>query len=304
MRRRTLSRISLSSAVISFGIIPALAIEPLTLKPSSKWFVNYGDDSCRLAREFGSDSAKQTLILERFGPGDTFNLALMGTAARANTDNSPARIRFGPVEAVQKIGYFMGDFGKGRPALLFRGSVRIAGANAAEIKQMRSLGPFEVKNFAAISTEREAAVTFLQISRTSGRSLILETGSLGKAFAALRKCTDDLMTTWGVNPEKYAKQSRAAMPDGSVGPWITDGDYPQQAIAARQRGIVNFRLSVDETGKPTACHIQQSTSAKDFDAAVCASLMRRAKVRPALDENGKPIASFYRSNVVFDMPTR
>ena len=54
-------------------------------------------------------------------------------------------------------------------------------------------------------------------------------------------------------------------------------------------------------GKPSACHIQQSASPPEFSKAVCDAMMRRAHFEPALDKDGKPVASYYRSSVIFLM---
>ena len=64
-------------------------------------------------------------------------------------------------------------------------------------------------------------------------------------------------------------------------------------------GIVNFRLLVDQAGKPTDCEVQRSTRPKEFDDAVCRAAMRRAEFEPALDAQGKPVPSYWIATVNF-----
>jgi TonB family protein len=65
---------------------------------------------------------------------------------------------------------------------------------------------------------------------------------------------------------------------------------------------VHFRLSVDARGKVSDCHIQRSTRPEGFDEAVCEVLMHRARFKPALDAEGKPMASYYINTVRFIIP--
>ncbi len=124
---------------------------------------------------------------------------------------------------------------------------------------------------------------------------------MDKPLAALSTCIDELMTHWGIDIEKHKKLSRSVVPDGNPGRWIKGNDYPTDMLHQRQPALVQFRLSVDETGAVTGCHIQKTTRPKEFDDAVCKSLTRRANFLPALDENGKPIKSFYRNTVRFQI---
>jgi len=73
-------------------------------------------------------------------------------------------------------------------------------------------------------------------------------------------------------------------------------------LYAGQSAIVEFRMIVSDDGSPASCHIQSTTRPKEFDKAVCGSLMKRARFKPALDADGKPLASYYRNTVRFAIP--
>jgi TonB family protein len=105
----------------------------------------------------------------------------------------------------------------------------------------------------------------------------------------------------GIDVAQLATLSRRALPTGSPTTWLVSRDYPSGAQFTALQGIVNFRLSVDESGMPSACHIQQSSHPPEFDAALCSGMMRRARFIPALDKDGKPLASYFRGTAVFKM---
>ncbi len=279
---------------------PAFAAkEPERLSPSSKVYLDYGEDKCRMAREFGTDKNKVTLMMDRFGPDDESNIILSGPRFKKYSVDGMMSVRFMPYDADPKVAYFAGFLGKGNPAMIVRGTTRISPYSKEEIKQIEAAQKNKDKSAASqvppimpITPAQEAAVTGVAIKIPGSAEMILETGSLGKAFVEMRKCTDNLLTTWGVDPAKYAGQSKAVEPITRPEQWVVSNDYPQAALYKYKRAIINFRLSVNDTGAATACFVQQSADTPEFDGIVCKALMRRAKFSPALDAQSKPMASF------------
>ncbi|MFD2987422.1 energy transducer TonB [Sphingopyxis terrae] len=277
--------------------------EPLHLQPSSKWLLNYADDSCRLARQFGEGDDKVMLVMDRFEPGDGMRMSFFGKPARTSRMDGDAKIRFGPDQAEQEIGFYPGRGDGKTPALVLRSEVRIAPRSEAEnaaYDAARNAGDFGFR-WSMVTPVEEAAVTWIEVGSPVSRPFVLETGSMGNAFAALSKCTDELLDHWGIDVARHATMTRPVTPISDPGQWIRSGDYPQEMLWQGQRALVQFRLNVDASGKPTACHIQQTTRAKEFDDAVCKSIMRRAEFKPALDADGKPMASYWLSSVNFHM---
>jgi Gram-negative bacterial TonB protein C-terminal len=270
---------------------------PVTLSPTSNWEVNYADDSCRMGRRFGSGADEVTIIFDRYAPGDAFRLVLAGKRFDNAPEGRTLEVQFGPSELVQKLEYFPGSIGKSQPSVSIRPSLRIAPFSPGETEKLRTSPPNTL--LPRIGPGREAAVTFIALGRPLPKPVRLATGSMRKPFEALDTCVNELMTHWGIDVARHATVVRGVTPVTSPGKWMTSSDYPLGMLVSGGRGIVNFRLSVGEDGKPIACHIQQSTRPKAFDDAVCAAMMRRARFYPALDKDAKPIASFYRSTVVF-----
>jgi TonB family protein len=291
----------LSACLIVCASVPAQAEkEELQLKPSSKWQVDYADDSCRLARQFGQDTHAVTLIIEQFGPGQSFKLTLAGPAFKQVSGEGSIYLKFGPAEDVQDEPYYLGSIGKA-PALLLRTTMRIAPPSKEERQALKRPRDEETK-LASISEDRVAAVSELNIGKPLRQPMRIFLGSMRAPFSALDKCINELMTHWGVDVTKYATQSRPLRSNQKRGAWIGDEDYPKNMISQGKRAMLNVRLSVDATGVPTACHLQQSTGPKEFDDTVCRALMRRARFEPALDAEGKPFASFFRQSINFNMP--
>lgn len=100
-------------------------------------------------------------------------------------------------------------------------------------------------------------------------------------------------------PEFYA---RAVTPLSNPGGWITEDDYPAQALRYEMTGSVGFRLRVDPEGAPSACETSYSSGWAFLDRTTCDLLMRRARFRPALDRRNKPVASYFSSRVRWEIP--
>ncbi|MFD1765926.1 energy transducer TonB [Sphingorhabdus buctiana] len=300
MRAFVLLAVAASSALMTNPV--QAAPEPLKLAPTSKWHVDYADERCRLAREFGEGTSKTTLFLDKYGPGESFRMVVAGGPVKTDVAQADLAVRFGPTEQAQPLFFLNGNLGESS-ALVFGGEIRIAGPNpseAAAIKAKRHGDPWI--ELAPIAPERYSAVRYLEFGKPLRKAVQLETGSLKSAFAALDKCVDDLVASWGVDIEKHKTLSRNATPTDNPGKWVVSSDYPIKMLQAGQPAFVDFRLSVGADGKPSGCKIQATTRPKEFDDAVCQSLMRRASFLPALDASGQPIASWWRSRVRFQLP--
>jgi len=280
------------------------AKKTLQLAPTTKWVLNYADDSCRLGRRFGDGKETVMVLLDRFAPGNAFKLTFAGNPVKLRqAATKRVTLQFGPEEPERQASFFVGTLGKDssgrkRPALIMQGAISFRSPVNQKGKRKfstRLLPKYDEKKYAA-------AITSLRIGSPLRKHVILETGSMAKPIAALNKCIDELLTHWGIDVEKHKNLTRRAWPANNLKKWVVADDYPPKMLSKGQQGTVNFRLSVDANGAPSACHIQLSTRPKEFDDAVCKALMKRAKFTPALDANGVAIASFFRNTVNFLIP--
>ncbi len=277
----------LSALTLSMlAFIPAHAAEPLTLKASSAWNVDYANERCRLARTFGTGEKMVFLLMDLYGPSEYFRLTIAGKPLRTIATKGEATVQFGPIEQEQKLSFLSGNLGK-EPALVFSGSARIARPSDAEALAIKKRKAGEWVDVQPISEDRKKAVQYFRIGKPLRNPLILETGPMRAPMAALNKCIDNLLVTWGIDIEKHKYLSQEAKPLQSPGKWIIWSDYPIKMLSAGQPALVNFRLNIGADGVPTACYIQATTRPKEFDNAVCKSVMRRARFSPAMDAEGK-----------------
>lgn len=63
------------------------------LAPSSPWNLNYGTNSCRLLRVFGTDDNKVAFYIEKYGISPEFTVLVAGKSIRRMIDTE-AKIRF------------------------------------------------------------------------------------------------------------------------------------------------------------------------------------------------------------------
>ena len=110
----------------------AYAAEPLRLAPSSKWHVNYAEDSCRLARSFGVGKEEVTLVLDRFRPGPEVRMTLVGSPVNVRSDVRRIILRFGPNDAEFEKGFAPGTLDNGKAAIVVGGNLWITGYNTTE----------------------------------------------------------------------------------------------------------------------------------------------------------------------------
>jgi hypothetical protein len=291
---------TLLSAVFA---LPAHAAGKTTvLKPTSKWVVDYEDDFCRLSRNFGEGEDKLTLIMDRYSPSQSFLITLVGKPINHLLYNGSVKLRFGPDEAEQDVETFPGKLGEATPSLIMRRSIAMAPSTKDEIKRFQAAmksGERTDNIFTDMSDARIQTVKHLSIYKSKYYQLQLETGSMGKPMAAMSQCIDQLVASWGVDVKRHANLSKKVTPLKSSTPWVTHHDFPGVMIQKQQPAIVNFRLSVDEKGVASACHIQKTHREKGFDDVVCKSMMKNARFLPALDANKVPIASYYLGSVTF-----
>ncbi len=273
----------------------AAAPEPLSLKPSGKWTVDYQPDGCRLLRQFGEGENKSFIIISRYAPSDSFGLTLVGKPYNINSSGK-ANIQFGPTEAIQTIDFFAGETDV-LPSLLAK---RNMGISSMSSEQYNKLGEAGYLAWRKAAPEREKLVEYVTVGKPLRRAVKLETGPLDKPMAALANCIDNLVASWGLDVEKHKSLTRWVTPINDKRLWMTSDDYPSKMNSTGQPALVYFRLDIDEAGKVTGCHIQQTTRPKEFDDAVCKGISKRAKLLPALDAGGKPLKSYYHDSVRFD----
>lgn len=283
----------------AFASAQVAAADPPVLEPSSKWVLDYADGYCRLVRQFGGSGRETIFYLEQYEPGDTYTVQIAGPDFATQGLRQPS-FRFGPeggsVPTYRLIGSSLGKFGSGA----------MANEVALLPKPERERNTLSEKDLGKVEPPMDPAaakpITWFEVleeQRVIGR---LALGSMHDPVKALNSCTEDLLTHWGIDVAAHKGRSRGVAVKGNPGDWIGAGDYPVELMRAGTQGVVHFRLDVDERGRATQCSIQQSTRPAQFDRVVCSKIARNARFEPALDSAGKPMKSFWRSTVRFELP--
>jgi periplasmic protein TonB len=105
------------------------------------------------------------------------------------------------------------------------------------------------------------------------------------------------------SPAKVAQfAKRPPMPLGAIEKRVTNDDYPASALARKSEGVVKFSLVIGENGRVSDCSIIKSSGDAALDSATCFHIKRRAKFRPATDENGNPTVGKYTGKITWRLP--
>jgi TonB family protein len=278
---------ALAAAVAVAG--SAQASEPEKLTRTGKWVVDYDRDACHLLAQFGTGEHVLAIRLTRYEPGDSFDLVFYGHRVASPDTRSEAKIDFGlrgTPAAVKTVNGKAGNL----PMMLI-GSARLDGW---EREKSEDIAP-------SLSPQQEDAVTGVTVRIGRKKAFRVEFGPLSKPMAQLRTCQADLLKSWGYDPVVQTTLATPVKPANSPASWLRDNDYPSGAVAAGQNGVVQFRLDVDAEGKVHGCHVLARTSPDVFADTTCRNVTRRARLKPALDLDGKPVRSFFVQKVYWQM---
>jgi hypothetical protein len=143
-------------------------------------------------------------------------------------------------------------------------------------------------------------VTAIALGKGLTRPVRIETGALNEPMAALQSCTDDLMKSWGLDPQKHKTLAADAMPQGF--PWLPAGTIGFGDFAKLAGNANLVRVVVDASGKPTSCHITWPTLGEAANTKICRAVMEKATFTPAKDASGQAVASYWVGSPMFMMP--
>ncbi|WP_421851946.1 energy transducer TonB [Novosphingobium sp.] len=248
--------------------------------------MNHASDSCRISREFISDTGTTTLIFERFRPDEQVDVLLAGPAFHTSSSGVFAQglVSFSPDGSRPAARQIM--IGTSEPD----GTVLILFGKWDLLN--RSAQPFGKFSVPAPSPAQEKVISAVTLV-VGDEARTFQIDTLGAPMAAMRECTDALVRDWGLDPRQQAALLHKVEPLGSPGTWATDFDMPPAMRRQRMNVQARFRLMIDVKGKPTACYIQRPLSVAGLGALTCRLLLERARFKPAQDATGRPVPSYY-----------
>lgn len=273
------------------------------LTPSSPWHVDYADQKCTLARQFGVGGAKHILQFTQGGPSPSFGLVVGGPSFKRFRPTRTIYHRFGDGSQKDTKPLF-GEYATFGSALVYS-STWLEDVETTIIRSQSQLRGLKENSsdstFAqlpGIDLELARHINFLSFEQTEYK-VRLDTGNMSEPFAALNECVEHLVSSWGVDIEKHRKYSQAVR-------WTNElaiakrlmRDYPLPALRAGESGVFAIRVLVDELGKMLQCHVENMTITQSLETPACKA-MTRAKFEPALDINGVPMKSFLTTTITY-----
>jgi hypothetical protein len=84
--------------------------------------------------------------------------------------------------------------------------------------------------------------------------------------------------------------------------WVSNDDYPLEAIRFGQQGSTGIRIIADREGAPTSCVVVFSSGSQRLDGVSCDVVAKRGHFLPAKDRKGQAVAGAVRRNIIWRLP--
>jgi TonB family protein len=260
--------------MMALALLAAFAPGDEVLQPSTAWGVDYAEYSCTLSRSFGSGEGLVLLELTPQTGGQRLRVALTSKDRGRFPSRGPAALRAGEGASAAPTTdryYSVDDPAKGRVAMM--------------------------------RTDR-GVLTSLATARTltvqlGDRQVALAVPQLGAALKALANCERDLAGGWGFDLSAIAT---APAPTGAPQRWITNVDYPVEALRESISGETDLLIIVDAAGKPQRCAVTDGSGSKMLDQTACVLILKRGTFKPATGRDGQPIAAPWATTFHWELP--
>ncbi len=225
-----------------------------SIDAAGKWGVDYSPEQCIINRQFGSGPVKSFLAIDASPVTGTGNIVLLVPGVATKGTFGTATMTVAPGNATL------------RPMWFARGSKDARAAIEIGVDQ---------DGWAAIR-----ASDTLTIKGPFASPLSVPVKGIDKAIAAAKTCGRTLLQSWGADPDAMIDTSGPKSP----GDWITNLDYPPEALRNGESGTVKILLTIDPKGRPRDCKVVVSSRSPSLDATTCRIMMKRATFEPSSKE--------------------
>lgn len=262
------------TALIAFAL--AAMADPAPLSPSGKWTLDYGKDACRLSRDYGEGDARITAVFERGGTGEGAAVYFILPRASANVPVGKATIRIEPQGITQQSYFQLWTSNPAKPHSVLRSSLDLDGMAALTSAAVLKVEAGPVK----LAVAPDVTVSTL---------------------SALSRCNDALLQSWGMDPSERNRIGVKAETTNNKTGMRTD-DYPAEALLKSEQGTVTILWEIGIDGRAHNCKVVVSSGSPSLDEASCISVTSRARYRPAVDKDGKPMVTHETRRVDWQLP--
>lgn len=245
--------------------VPAIARAADPWTPTGPWMFEIGTTECAMTRAFASGSSHLSVSLVRGVLGQSRIIVAMPPALHDQMGGQAAISAPGlPVTSSRVMQGVMSDGARLIDAPL----------DGAALDPLLSARELKI----------EGGKTLLTVPLDGGPAVA----------AAVGKCIDDHLRAWKIDP---AEANNVVHPDPRVPKpaartWITNDDYPREALRARQQGIVFMVFRIETDGSIKDCRMIQSAGSDALDTAACSMIRKRGRFIPMLDRDGHPAVSW------------
>lgn len=259
--------------------------------------LDYAEERCRLIRTFGDGDNLVRLQIVSFGAPYSLRATIHGgIIPSASSPMGEIGLRLTPDTEMRHLPALLGTVGE-ESAITFVLDVAPP-MDAKGTQHMDQMERFALlRSTLTLRPDFENRTNSMMLEMGRGRrKLKLRTGRLASPLQALRDCVTSLQQSWGLDPQREERLQRPPLIREDAVRELRE-QYPANMARDGQSAYVPVRVMVDAAGKPTQCVPQTSLPPKDFLDAVCKGLRR--DFDPALDENGRPVASIFRTAVLY-----
>ncbi|HEY7807980.1 MAG TPA: hypothetical protein VIC34_12345 [Croceibacterium sp.] len=308
MKIATIAALAAASGIAATPVPSVAQDKAQVFTPVGQWSVDYGDDYCRLARNFSSGGETLALAFERIAPGPLMRMIVVSDAIKPFRGVLTVGWHFVPSGSERQAFFFMSQTPDGKAYFNLgmvglealgdgtAGSAVVRGPLPPIVRRPTKTPPVYVPS-PPYDRGKELAtaksLTGFVIDGGLAKAVEVDTGDLAQAIGALQTCADDLAKTWGLDQAQLQAQQTPPIPEGGGVGWLPKETFAPTDFAKLGGGSNQVRLMVDAMGKPTACAIHLATLDPATNAKICKALMASAKFTPAKDANGQAIPSYW-----------
>ena len=138
----------------------------------------------------------------------------------------------------------------------------------------------------------------------AGKKAIIPIAGATKAMRVLQNCVDLKLPEWGIDPAGL-RGLKERPKNVNKHPWLTSEDFPDSSFEVGKGGTAVARLTIDTSGRVSKCDIVHKSGRLGIDAAVCLRARQRARYKPAVGPDGRPVEAsiiVYTSFKIFVYP--
>src|SRR6478735_5311967 len=266
--------------------------ETTVFRAAGNWTADYGDDYCRLIRNFTDGTRTFSLALERLQPGPDVRLIVVGEGMRPFRGADQIAYQFLPSGSSGKARYVRSDTADGKQFVSFDPVTLAPRPAFTPPAPGTPPAPPPVYSRADEQTAARAVTGFL-LTEGLISPVRVETGSLGAAVGALQACADDLLKVWGLAPEKHKTMTAPAILNPNPAGVLPQGTIPFGEFGRLSGGANQVRLLVGADGKVTGCAIYSPSLSQALNERICSLASERASFQPAQDAGGQAMAGVW-----------